>query len=117
LHARVNENQEDLMETTEVCTTIEQARNAAIKWLEDRRVTFGPHREVARGRLGVMEGSEVGVCGTVGTFWRIRLDYDPVKGPHYNVEFGRGASRQKKAFSFLGTQETMSKIARRRAPR
>ena len=39
------------METIFKFETVEQARNAAIKWLEQRAVEFGPHRKVEIGRL------------------------------------------------------------------
>lgn len=97
--------------------TIEQARNAAIGWLEERGVEFGPHRRVQTGRLGVLTGSEVGVASSRNPFWRLRLDYDPAKGPHYNAEFGEGASRQKAAFSFAGSEALVAQLARNRAPR
>lgn len=54
--------------------TVEQARNAAIQWLEKRNTVFGPHRKIEIGRLGVMTGKEVGVSASQEPFWRIRLD-------------------------------------------
>src|SRR4029079_16141285 len=84
--------------------TVEQARNAAIAWLEERGVEFGPHRTIPIGRLGVLAGSETGVASSRKPFWRLRLDYDPAKGPHYNAEFGEGTSRQKAAFAFTGSE-------------
>jgi hypothetical protein len=98
-------------------TTIEQARNAAVKWLENHGVVFGPYREVEIGRLGYFAGKEVGVSSTRDPYWRIRLDYDPAKGPHYNAEIGKGASREKAAFTFQGTVEMIASLAEGRKPR
>ena len=97
--------------------SIEQARNAAIKWLEIRGVVFGPHRKVEIGRLGLLKGYEVGVSGTGELFWRIRLDYDPVKKAHYNAEVGEGRRRQKQAFTFPGGEELIERLSNSREPR
>ena len=97
--------------------TIEQARNAAIKWLETYDVSFGPHRKIEIGRLGVLTGREVGVSAVNDPFWRIRLDYDPHKLAHFNVEYGKGPSREKAAFCFVGSEELIAAIAKSRAPR
>lgn len=105
------------MESFRLLATIEQARNAAIAWLELRGVVFGPHRKIEIGRLGVMRGSEVGVSATQKPYWRLRLDYDPLKGPHFNAEVGEGTRREKMAFGFAGSVELMEKLARGRSPR
>lgn len=105
------------MELTLRFASIDQARNAAILWLERRGAVFGSLRKIEIGRLGLLEGSEVGVTSTAGPFWRLRLDYDPAKGPHYNAEFGKGDARAKAAFLFPDSIETMTRRAKRRAPR
>lgn len=105
------------MEVLHRLGTVEQARNAAIRWLEERAVAFGPHRKVEIGRLGVLQGAEVGVSASQDPFWRIRLDYDPVKGPHFNVEAGKGGQREKAAFCFFGTEQLIAKLAQNRQPR
>jgi hypothetical protein len=105
------------MEPITRLASLEQARNAAIEWLQRRGAVFGPNRDIVIGRLGAMEGSEAGVQSTAGPFWRIRLDFDPSKGPHYNVEFGTGAQRLKHAFAFPGSAELFSRLAARRRPR
>jgi len=105
--------------------TIEQARNAAIKWLEERNVQFGPHRKIEIGRLGVLKDKEIGVSShyQIGVrvdqrpYWRIRLDYDPDKGPHFNTEFNTGPARQKAAFLFFGTESLIETLAKSRDPR
>jgi len=97
--------------------TIEQARNAAIKWLEDRSVSFGPHRKIELGRIGVLAGKEVGVSAIDDPFWRIRLDYDPGKQAHFNVEYGKGLTRQKAAFCFIGSEDLIAALGKSRNPR
>lgn len=105
------------METISHYLSLEQARNAAIAWLAARGVSFGPYREISIGRLGVMKGSEVGVQSSRGEHWQLRLDYDPVKGPHYNAEFSKKGSREKEAFAFPGGVQLMARLARRQSPR
>jgi hypothetical protein len=95
----------------------EQARNAAINWLEARGALFGHNRKIEIGRLGTFEGAEVGVSSIGKPFWRLRIDNDPSKGPHYNAEFGEGAARRKAAFCFSASPETLVRLALRRAPR
>jgi len=106
-------------EPTTPCVTLERARNEAIRWLEDRGVVFGPRRDIVPGRLGVLTGKEVGVSSERGQqpFWRLRLDYDPVKGPHFNVEYDSGPRRQKHAFTFIGNEGVMRVLANPRNPR
>jgi hypothetical protein len=105
------------MEPTTHFAFLEQARNAAITWLERRGAIFGPHHRIEIGRLGAMAGSETGVSSTLGIFWRLRLDYDPNKGPHYNAEYGTGSEREKHAFTFPGSPDLMARLARHRQPR
>lgn len=105
------------MEEVERFISIDQARNAAVAWLETRNVVFGPYRKVEIGRLGVLAGHEVGVSSAVKPFWRLRLDFDPNKGPHFNAEFGEGAKREKKAFLFPGDEALMRRLALGRRPR
>ena len=97
--------------------SIEQARNAAIAWLEGQGAVFGPHRKTEIGRLGILAGHEVGVSATEKPYWRLRLDYDPVKGPHFNAETGEGVTRKKCAFSFSGNENLIRKLALSRRPR
>jgi hypothetical protein len=105
------------METVTPCLSIENARNSAVRWLEERGVVFGPRRELVTGRLGVLTGKEVGVSASESPYWRIRLDYDPLKGPHFNTEYGKGPERQKAAFAFPGTEADIAAIAKNRSPR
>jgi hypothetical protein len=95
--------------------SLEQARNAAIRWLESLGAKFDQNRKIQIGRLGTMEGSETGVASTDDPWWRLRLDYAPDKGAHYNAEYGKRGLKQ--AFCFPASAEQMAIIARRRAPR
>ena len=58
-----------------------------------------------------------GLSATERPFWRLRLDYDPIKGPHFNAETGKGAIREKRAFCFPGTEDLIKKLASGRRPR
>ena len=69
------------MEMVRTFPSMEAARNAAIAWLQGRGAVFGPYRRVEIGRLGALAGNEVGVSSTEKPYWRLRLDYDPSKGP------------------------------------
>jgi hypothetical protein len=66
------------------------------------------------GRLEASQSTHGKVVGFTtrvdGVFKRFRLDYDPVKGPHINVEVGRGAAAQKWAVKWLGTEEDFMRI-------
>ena len=101
------------------CGTIESARDQAVRWLSARGVTFGPARHVSIGRLGVLAGKEVGVEALAGArpWWRLRLDWDPVKGAHYNAEYypAQGTA-EKQPFSFGGGIELIEALRRSRHP-
>ena len=102
------------------CSTIEQARNSAIQWLEDRGVTFGPQRNIVHGNLQKcteLLGKETGVSGNSPKWWRLRLDHDPTKGLHFNAEFGKGPAADKAAFCFPGGQKLLRKLSTARSPR
>lgn len=94
-------------EIVERSKSIEEARNKAIKWLESKGATFGPHTKPIPGKLHQKHtGKEigVGVASTKGPAWEIRIDFDPSKGPHYNVMYrAEGAAKssvEKAAFTF-----------------
>jgi hypothetical protein len=105
------------METVHRFGGIDQARNAAVRWLEGLGAVLGPHRTVVLGKFNQLAGRETGVESTHAPYWRLRLDYDPVKQAHYNAEFGKGAQRQKAVFLFPGGADLIARIALRRAPR
>ena len=109
-----------MAERTVPCTSLERARNEAIRWLESKGVRFGHNRQIELGRLeaSALRNSEVGVSSPPGhrPFWRLRLDYDPDKGCHYNAEFN-GGTREKVAFCFPGTEDLIKTLAKSRSPR
>jgi hypothetical protein len=104
-------------EPSEDCASYEDARNRALKFMEDNGGPIGAYYQIEIGRLGVGLGAEVGVSSTVDPYRRIRLDYDPFKGPHFNVEVGKGSRRVKRAFKFPGTEQDIAKQMANRAPR
>ena len=78
------------------------------------------HRKVEVGQLGVLAGHEVGVSATMNLYWRLRLDYDPIKGAHFNAETGEGAKREKRekrAYTFPGGEDLIKNLAHSRRPR
>jgi hypothetical protein len=99
------------------CTSYEEARNEALRWMENEGGPIGPYFEIEIGRIGLAERHEVGVSSTVDPYRRIRLDYDPGKGPHFNAEVGKGRARLKHAFTFPGDEKTIASHLRTRQPR
>jgi RHS repeat-associated protein len=92
----------------------EQARNKALELLGKIDPAT---RQSYFGRLETAESTyekKVGFTTTVdGVFKRFRLDFDPAKGPHINVEVGKGASAKKWAVPWNGTEADLKKILRR----
>ncbi|MRG95700.1 hypothetical protein [Polyangium spumosum] len=80
------------MEQVIDCGSLEEARNKAVKKLEELLgSSLGPYVKVVVGKdmggSSPLAGTEVGVEYRSSKAWgRIRLDFDPNKGPHYNVE-------------------------------
>ena len=105
------------MEQVTHCETYEEARNKSLAWMETWGGPLGAHYKIELGRLGTGQGFEVGVSSTIDPYRRLRLDFDPVKGPHFNAEVGKGGGRSKHAFTFPGTEETALAHFRRRRPR
>ena len=105
------------MEEVEHFHSVEAARNAAVRWLEDRGGYWGGERTITHGKFGAMAGQESGIATTDGTHRRLRLDFDPIKGCHYNGEAGKGSSREKKAFCFPGPESLIESLASGRNPR
>lgn len=105
------------MELVTHCHSYEDARNRALAWMESQGGSLGPYYQVEIGRLGLATGLEVGVSSTADPYRRIRLDFDPVKGPHFNAEVGKGAGRLKHAFTFPGDEATIASHLRSRGPR
>ncbi|MGF1991763.1 MAG: eCIS core domain-containing protein [Nostoc sp. ZfuVER08] len=83
----------------------EQARKKALEFIGD----LGPDAKPLIGRLKVSAGYEkiVGFQSADGMA-RIRLDFDPIKGPHFNIEdfrHGKGANALKIAIPFEGNEK------------
>ncbi|GKS83114.1 hypothetical protein AVMA1855_03200 [Acidovorax sp. SUPP1855] len=91
--------------------SFEEARNIALM----KMGTIDPSsRAPQTGRLGAGKGRKTGFTGLGdGEFKRFRLDYDPDKGPHINVEVGKGACAKKWAIKFPGNEETFKKLLKR----
>jgi RHS repeat-associated protein len=89
---------------TENYSDFNQARNRALDILGD----IDPHNRVPYvGRLESAPtfGRVVGFETTVnGVKKRFRVDYDPNKGPHINVEIGRGKDAERWAVPWDGTE-------------
>ena len=74
------------------CTSLDDARNRAVRKLEELiGSSLGGYVKVVvaknMGGNSPLAGNEVGTEYRTSTGWgRIRLDFDPTKGPHYNVE-------------------------------
>lgn len=105
------------MELVTRCDSYEDARNQALAWMESIGGPIGHYYEIEIGRLGLAAGHEVGVSSSIDPYRRIRLDYDPLKGPHFNAEVYKGVGRMKHAFTFPGDEQTIASYLKGRQPR
>lgn len=88
----------------------EQARNHALSLIGEINPAT---RKAHVGRLGVGAGRVTGFVTRVrGVQKTMRLDWDPVKGPHFNVTIGRKPG-VRIAVTFRGTQQTVARLMRR----
>ncbi|MFJ4681932.1 polymorphic toxin-type HINT domain-containing protein [Streptomyces sp. NPDC088789] len=91
--------------------SFEQARNKALDLLGE---VDPATRQPYIGRLEsapTTYGKVVGFTTRVnGEFKRFRMDYDPVKGPHINVEIGKGDSARKWAVPWNGTEDDFARM-------
>ncbi|MGW6785258.1 ricin-type beta-trefoil lectin domain protein [Streptomyces sp. NPDC054987] len=91
--------------------SFEQARNKALDLLGE---VDPATRQPYIGRLDsapTTYGKVVGFTTRVnGEFKRFRMDYDPVKGPHINVEVGKGDSARKWAVPWNGTEDDFARM-------
>jgi hypothetical protein len=91
--------------------SFEQARNLALELLGEidpaTRQPYVGRLETARSTYGKVVGFTTYVNGE---FKRFRMDYDPVKGPHVNVERGKGGTQQKWAIPWKGTEGDFVRI-------
>jgi RHS repeat-associated protein len=91
--------------------SFEQARNKALDLLGDidpatRQPHFG-RLESATSTYGKVVGFTTRVDGV---YKRYRLDYDPKKGPHINVEIGKGEAARKWAVRWKGSEQDFTRI-------
>ncbi|OOS07800.1 hypothetical protein B0189_01965 [Moraxella cuniculi] len=94
--------------------SFEDARNKAIKRLDELGFDW-ISRSTHVGRLGLGKNRNVGFSGNTknGGFARYRLDYDPKKGTHINLEVGKGDSAIKEAYIFKGDENLFGKLLRK----
>uniref|UniRef100_UPI0032EC967B hypothetical protein n=1 Tax=Streptomyces sp. HSW2009 TaxID=3142890 RepID=UPI0032EC967B len=89
----------------------EQARNKALDLLGE---VDSATRQPYIGRLESAQttyGKVVGFTTRVnGEFKRCRMDCDPVKVPHINVEVGKGDTARKWAVSWNGTEDDFARM-------
>ncbi|MFO0611238.1 MAG: hypothetical protein U0414_01525 [Polyangiaceae bacterium] len=82
------------MEIIVQCTSLENARNQALARFAQEGGHGGPYTKIViaknMGGNNPLAGARVGVEFTK-PWIRLRLDYDPFKGPHYNVESNTGS--------------------------
>ncbi|MBJ9721195.1 RHS repeat protein [Acinetobacter calcoaceticus] len=68
------------------------------------------------GSLGEGKGKKVGFFGISAAkkeYVRYRLDYDPIKGPHINVDVGKGICGKRYAIKFPGNEKTFITLLKR----
>jgi RHS repeat-associated protein len=91
--------------------SFEQARNKALDLLgkvdPSTRQPYVGRLESATSTFGRVVGFTTRVDGV---FKRFRMDYDPVKGPHINVEVGKGDSARKWAVPWSGSEDDFARI-------
>lgn len=91
-------------------SSYEKARNTAIEKIGEINPA---NREPYIGKMGVGKDKVVGFDTRVeGEYKRYRLDYDPKKGPHINVDMG-GKKGEKFAIKFPGSESDVSTILKK----
>ena len=97
--------------TTNTYSTFEQARNEALDLLGPvdpaTRIPVVGRLEKATTTYGRIVGFETRVDGVWKQF---RLDYDPVKGPHINIQIGKGPDALKYAVPWSGSEDDFAAI-------
>jgi RHS repeat-associated protein len=101
-------------EVVEHLGSFERARNGALRTIgEIDHTNFRP----VVGRLGSFRGQVVGFETRVnGVSKRMRIDWDPTKGAHINVEIGRGQNAVRRAYQFRGSLGDVLTLLRRNTP-
>ena len=94
--------------------SFEDARNRVIERLDELGFDW-TSRSKHTGRLGLGKDRNVGFSGNTknGDFARYRLDYDPKKGTHINLEVGKGDSAIKEAYMFKGDENLFGRLLRK----
>ena len=94
--------------------SFEDARNKVINRLDELGFDW-TSRSKHTGRLGLGKDRNVGFSGNTknGDFARYRLDYDPKKGTHINLEVGKGDSAIKEAYMFKGDENLFGRLLRK----
>ncbi|EIF00532.1 polymorphic toxin-type HINT domain-containing protein, partial [Saccharomonospora glauca] len=91
--------------------TFEKARNKALDLMGE--IDHSTRRSI-KGRLGSSSSTYGKVVGfetrVGGVYKRFRMDFDPEKGPHINVEVGKGSSGRKWAVPWRGTESEFSRL-------
>lgn len=91
--------------------TYEPARNKALELLgeidQSTRMPYVSRMEAATSTYGKVVGFTTRVNGE---FKRFRMDWDPEKGPHINVEVGKGETRRKWAVTWKGSEADFMKL-------
>ncbi|WP_327257228.1 polymorphic toxin-type HINT domain-containing protein [Streptomyces sp. NBC_01244] len=91
--------------------TYEPARNKALELLgeidQSTRMPYVSRMEAATSTYGKVVGFTTRVNGE---FKRFRMDWDPEKGPHINVEVGKGETRRKWAVTWNGSEADFMKL-------
>ena len=93
--------------------SFEAARKEALQLI---RPLVPGTRQDQIGNLGEGKGKKVGFFGISATkkeYVRYRLDYDPIKGPHINVDVGKGVCGKRYAIKFPGNEKTFITLLKR----
>ncbi|MBK8258489.1 MAG: hypothetical protein IPK82_38250 [Polyangiaceae bacterium] len=106
--------------------SIDKARNSAVRLVEDFMGKKG-NVQLQERMFGTMKksdyyGKEIGakyrVTDSKGVRTaEVRIDYDPQKGPHYNVTLREGGNEKNFAILFPATDKTQGRLVHRRTPR
>ena len=89
-------------------SSYENARNIALERLGEIDPST---REKITGRIGVGKGKTVGFKTVVDGIPKVyRVDYDPDKKAHINIEVGKRTGRKKLAIEFPGTEADVNTI-------
>ncbi|MEZ4296783.1 MAG: hypothetical protein R3B70_17585 [Polyangiaceae bacterium] len=105
--------------------SLDDARNIAVKLMDDfigKDAAMLTERMIGRLEQSVFHGKEIGatyrITGRNGVrHATIRIDFDPSKGPHYNLSLMEGGHEKNFAILFPATDKTVQRLANRRTRR